>query len=405
MRGWERWMVRGGVAVFVPLFLVLAVMFARYQLAERQTGPAVDARWRELRAKYETAETNQSARELEAIARELDLDLGSRRFVRGAPQPPIPPVPEAYVFIGKFAESTRYDKDLYQAASGFLQSHRAAVDRLIRHLAEEPVPRWPATLGGFPVAYLPNDHLQAVNDLIEADLIAKEWASDHAGAERALDALWAMRAALALRPDLLGHWDPFTSSVVRLAPWIGRLDPRWRERVKEVAPHQALGDAIDLHGLRQAATLRAAMEQDASGYAKAALRDYAIAMRQTAAEVATHAPCAVDGEALQKRMRWRLGLWNLPGHMDLPGIDGMWEHADSIAVWAEMAAKVLDLKARREAGGGAWPAAVAGVESSVCVGARWSYAVSAKGAMTLTFSRGFLGAPPLTFSEEARRAR
>jgi len=71
-------------------------------------------------------------------------------------------------------------------------------------------------------------------------------------------------------------------------------------------------------------------------------------------------------------------------------------------VETELARKVLDLKARRDAAGGTWPAAVPGIESSVCKGARWTYSVAPDGRMTLAFSRGFGGQPPPTFTAASR---
>ena len=105
---------------------------------------------------------------------------------------------------------------------------------------------------------------------------------------------------------------------------------------------------------------------------------------------------------LSKRLKRRLGFLSRAFTAFYPDLSGTWETANRLVVELEMARKVLDLKARRKAAGGTWPAAVPGLESSACQGARWTYTVAPDGGMTLAFSRGFHDGPPLAFSAAAR---
>ena len=401
-------MVRGGVAVFGTLSVVAAAMFVRYQLAARTTGPGVDERWRELRARYEWFERNESARRLEEIAAGLGLDLELHWIRRHEAVPPVKPLPEDFEPIGDFVGSAaiaRADEILPVPApvSGYLDAHRPLIDAVVRHLAEEPLPRWPTDLDAIVPPYLPADHVWALGNLLQADVLARQQRGDHAGALRALDAFWALRAALAFRPEDLMTGDVMAVHATRL---LTRMEPPphgWGERLKTIAPHRTVGEALELTGFRQAARLRPVTERKGDEWVQGAVRDYAIAMRRTAAELATLAPCAVDGWELKRRMWWRLGLWNFPGYTFLPDLGQWWERANHVAVEVELASKVLDLKARRDAEHGFWPAAVAGIESSVCAGASWSYAAGGDGRITLILSRGFQGDRPPSFTTVAGR--
>jgi hypothetical protein len=91
-----------------------------------------------------------------------------------------------------------------------------------------------------------------------------------------------------------------------------------------------------------------------------------------------------------------LPVWPSPEHWSvgqmvlavaIPNIQNAFLRADRLVVDAELTAKVLEARRLRREGGGRWPAAIPGVESSRFPGASWRYEVSPDGGMSLAFSR------------------
>ncbi len=412
MRKWARWFLGASALLATVVIVTPPLLYLRHRSTRRE----IERHWEALRRKYPPDDGNESARVLAGLGKDLALDLAARRRgseARPSPRPPAggPARPQSpYEAIGQYLTEVKGapGEDIPEppvAVADQLAARRAALDRVIAHLAAEPALRWPldiAAADGYEVSG--NDWI-ALRSLLNARLVTDEKRGAHGDAQRALQATWHLGRALTERPDTLGRilGQALVSDVLRLSTKMSGLASSWDRRLAELDPYQYEEEDLDLNSLVMTTLLRAEAAPKEGGWLlRLAAEDTAIAARRTARDFVGRPPCSIAPGLLTRRVRERLAFWNRIGPFMVGDLDKHREGEDRLLAQAELARKVIDLKARRDAAGGAWPASVPGIESSACTGAHWTYSLAADGRTTLAFSRAFEDTPPLTFSAGPR---
>ena len=99
-------------------------------------------------------------------------------------------------------------------------------------------------------------------------------------------------------------------------------------------------------------------------------------------------PCGFDARETRRHLEDSLPRWNMTRGVLMGWPLRVYVEIGEGELELELTRKVLEARAAREANGGAWPAAIPGIETSVNPGGHWFYEVSPDGVMTLRFSEG-----------------
>jgi len=308
MRIWARWLVIAYAGVAATAIPGPTLVHAHHPWMVRRAAPELEARWTALRQKYPPEEGNASARELQALAQRLGLDLAAYRPNSDSPPPSprpsgVDPLRQpAWKDLGSYLRSaldTPGDgiPEAPAAVSDYLRAHRADLDRLIAHLADGPAPRWPAEVDKPDGPALHGARVLAPRTLLGAEVLWQERQGAHSAAQRALQAHWRLGRAFARRPDSIARIvsEGYATTALRLLHKLEHVPSTWQQRLGEFDPHGDQEEKADLTTLEMMEAWRA--EKNDSWALDAAQHDHAIALRRTVADYPATRPA-----------RWMPGL-------------------------------------------------------------------------------------------------
>lgn len=354
---------------------------------------------------FPKTETNGSARELERLGAELGIDLAPRAETAAAH-----PTKER----AKAFDAVRQELETYLTAQlerpdpmiaplpakvrAFADANEAGIAAFATALVERPSPVWSCDVSRLFDAPLPNllGHLKAQRLLVSLSL-AKSLDGKLAGADRLLHASDRLNESLRIRPDLISQIisnaaDRMLVGALRKVPvdasfWLPPLALRPRERMLTALKAEAwLARAL---GERQypetslGERVRGAIRRPWDRMAAVAFQDG----YRAAIEVAAKSPVS-DGSAALLEQAFTQGVRSHGPFTDpaLANVFTSWKRADRLALDIELTRKVLEARIAR-GGAASWPADLPGVETTALAGAKWVYAVSPDGAMSLALDR------------------
>jgi hypothetical protein len=410
MTRFERWVILPCVVAPAVLFLALVL---RHRHSVATEWPRIEARWETGRHRYGRVDANASAREIETLAASLGFDLVSHHGTQAAAASPRPNPKRAEAwtvvqpFLDHYLVAVESDDgeviaEPSEQVAWFLTTFAAEVHALVTLLNSPEPPRWGPDSSDRFLAPSPAG-LDALRRVLCAQTLVAERAGQRTEAQEALEAVWRLGRTMA---EPLPHGSSLealaalTTHQAAVMRKMNGLPVIWQRRLAEtvIDYRRMYADMLDYQAWDMAQDLRRGFRPlpwRIWVFPRAGVRDYVIALRRAAVEVAGSAPCStLDLE--------KPSLWNLPGRMGFPPEEKLLEKFDRAAMELELTWKVLELKARREASPkGEWPSGLEGIESSVCTSQRWTYAVGADGTMTLGFSRSFEGRQPPRFTAKA----
>jgi len=384
----------------------------------------------DLKKKYPKRETNETAKKLEALSKDLGFDLAPAVRAAGSVSRRLTPAEEKrgqtindYVS----AQISRPDASIDvppEELSRFFEQKKVALDAIESLLVAGPPPEW-----AFDVS-VPESDRPIPNGLgqirLQRTLMARTLAAARGGnneaAARALEASWNLNESLRSRPEIIPAL--IGIAVARLEVGVLRKvnveENLWRKRLPTLDGRTALLDAhvlghrpisasnwwrYVLEEYGKTSWLRRAWHVLEAPAHRVAMAEYSELMREEfaqlrAAPLSDHfsEPPNPDGRSAAHIMF----------AMSLPNNRNSFLRADRLVVDAELTSKILEAKQLRKENGGRWPAAVPGIEASRYPGASWRYEVSPDGGrMSIAFSRelaspygegGPLKPLPLSFS-------
>jgi hypothetical protein len=400
-------------AVLALLWLVGGNAYARQR--ERQ----VEAEWircfgtlQQLVDRYAKTTTNDTARRLETLVKPLGLDLTPKDSEEMFPHEPFNSSPasqdnESWQAVLDYLTFQLQKPEAAidpapQTVSGFLTAHAADLSAVQEALLTLPPPAW-----SFDPASLPNH--QSVPDshalvrlqrvLLVETLVQS--GSDKTAAARTLEASWRLNQRLREIPEL--KCQLIALAVARME--VGALrkvevdENVWRARLTEHDFKQSVFDTqlLDLWPsaarYRQLEEIEDRSEKSAFKRLKNKLeKPYADIVWSDASEKMGSAYLRVKEAPVMDRRLWDAGVQPEKNASDIlvsiamPNLMDSFRRVDRLVIESELTDKILQARSLRRENNLRWPAAVAGIEATRFPGARWIYAVSPQGTMTLSLS-------------------
>jgi hypothetical protein len=301
----------------------------------------------------------------------------------------------------------------------WLDAHRNDIDAVANALVEQGVPRWPVEeIGSSFDRPIPNlsghMHLYRILNVASLD---RELQGDHAGAWHLQHAAWNLTRGLLDRTETISMLIAIAGVRMEAAAqrkleapvpaWVADM-PRRRmhhEMLEAIRAETSLtskmvrsgGWLSDLTaGLRhQPNRALLAYEAVSSPLVRWSVAENATAAMEGLAAMQNIDPCAATTRRFDREMEQEVSpLARRFGRFVLPNLTNAIGRGALADMAIEGTSKVLAVKTARAATSDrAWPAAVRGVESSRCEGARWVYSVDPSGAMSLRFD-GTVHTPP-----------
>lgn len=385
-----------GLAVIVVGAGAIIAPFALLPYRERKTERAwrtVDPGPTDLAKRYPKEGPNAAALELERLAAPLGIDLAS-------PDAPgrIHPPGEAreslkaisrdnsdYVSGQALAADDRIDPPP-KVLLLFLQEHESEIDAL-EAAALSSSPRWEADPTELEPSPLPNlvGHLSLQRLLLARSLENLRMGRD-TNALAELEASFRIGEALAQRHEEITQIVALAISRLRAGvlrkteavpvTWRMRLDPRpiWR------------GFAATWHlGAWRMAKRLSGMRMEGLPLGRLWAAEYSGNLAEVVGEAEKQNICSFTPAIAKKITAKSFDFTNVLGKVAWVDQKENLYRVFRTLLDLEGTEKILAAREARERAGGAWPAGVSGLESSVCPGARWTYRVNPDGTATISF--------------------
>lgn len=412
-------LVLGPILAYVAASVLAEVKAKRVRSAWGTTlGPRED-----FRRRFPRRGSNEAARALETASATLGLDLAPRTLA-GRVHPTAKAAerfqrikPELVRFIeAQLERPTREIDPPLEPLASFLQDHAEALSIVRRLLIEGAIPRWELDAEKID-GPIPNllGHLH-LHKLLIADVLVRARDGQQEAARAGLEASW--RLNLALRDDPILITQLVASGVTRLqAGALRKVDAvpdSWRARLRQLDYRSSIMTALQLEGWMW--TMIADLDQVPGPrtwgevgrflgrpYVRFCLADASERYRRALARRAAE-PIRCGEGAHDAQRQLAFPRWNWIGKRMFANVIESLARVDRLRLDLELTDKILGLETARRSTAGAWPATVAGIESSsACPTDHWRYEVQ-DGVMTLSLSRqpdwtGQLGAIlPVRFS-------
>lgn len=362
----------------------------------------------DLKKKYPTRATNETAMKLEELTRGTVFDLtpvvGSVERGRHPGSGWNRSQGAVDFLLAQIAKPEASIDPPGEEAIRFLEEKRVAVDAIEALLTAEPPAEWtfdpsiPSKERRMPNA-LGQVRLQRI--LLARALSAAQGGRTNASA-RSLEASWNLNESLRMRPEAISAL--LGIGIARLEVGVLRKvnveESIWEKRLTALNPRTSLLDWIGLnYRLNSLWTSWNAVKNDADRSSFQPVRDFLERpwYRMEMADCSDRMRIELDRlrsfplsdrsfEAENAKKGW--GLARILASIAIPNIRNSFARADRLVVDAELTSKVLEAKRLRTENGGRWPAAIPGIESSRYPGASWRYQVSPDGLrMSIAFSR------------------
>ncbi len=422
--------VLAAVAALAGVWIVGGNAYAAKR--ERETDRAWTATFGsldDLKKKYPTRATNETAMKLEELTRGTVFDLtpvvGSVERGRHPGSGWNRSQGAVDFLLAQIAKPEAAIDPPGEEAIRFLEEKRAVVDAIETLLTAGPPPEWALDVS------IPAEERRMPNVLgqirIQRILLARVLAAAQGGrtdaSARSLEASWNLNESLRMRPEtipaLLGI------AIARLEVGVLRKvnveEDLWRRRLATLDPRLSLLDYFAVEN--PAKSYRWSLlkkDGDRSGFQPAwdflgrpwhrmEMADYSDLVRVElvslrSASLSDRAPEPTNPTPESANLKgW--GLAHTLASIAIPNIRNSFARADRLVVDAELTSKVLEARHLRKESGERWPAAIPGIETSRFPGASWRYEVAPDGArMSIAFSRslaspeGWKRSLPLRFS-------
>jgi hypothetical protein len=428
---------RGVVSLLAALLLLTALWIVGGNMWAARREERCDRAWTatfgsldDLKKKYPKRETNETAKRVEVLAKDLGLDLApSERTAGGVPRR-LTPVEEKRgqaILDYTSAEIIKPEASIDappEEISRFFEEKSVGLDAIESLLVAGPPPQWsfdisrPESDGQMPNG---SGHIRLQRALL-ARALASAQGSYNEAAARTLGASWNLNESLRGRPEM----NPVILSIAIARLQVGTLrkvnveEDVWRRRMAMLEPRTPLLDELTLEyrpgSARNLWSQLSAAGDSPSWYQRTRdfllrpayrlmMVDYSDLMREDFAQL--RATPLVDHFAESSTPVVR-DTAHIMFAISMPNTHNSLVRADRLVVDAELTSKILEAKRLRRENGGRWPAAIPGIETSRYPGASWRYEVSPDGArMSIAFSRelaspygegGPLKPLPLSFS-------
>ena len=396
--------MKRAAAVFLLLVMVLAAFWlATAVSAQRTRTTAVHFDWPmglgtldEVPKRYPPRDTSNDAARLTVLAAAAGVDLAPIRV--GIPTPR----GNAEAFrpaLSRFLETelTRSDNGA-GAPPAELAQYFAANDAALGAVREYLVGRaaiiWPTDVVAAAQAPLPNlgGNLALARLLVAHALTSRETASQD------LCAAWHLQRALWHRPELISKQVALAGTrMVNAAA--RRLDsrPAWFDEMRTIDYRRSMLAAQQSEAWIVRKQIEDVAQRDMritsprevvdavlQPYDEMCAANLAAVMRRAAGEMAQSRDCAVDGAALDRRVRSMLPFWNRPAHRSTANVGSVWQRVARFQAELEATDRIFELKRR------GWPQSAPDLERSDCADGTW---VVANG--NLRFSRPIAAPRPM----------
>lgn len=361
----------------------------------------------DLVRKHPKRATNETAKQLEPLAKGLGIGLapvvaGTRPAAGAASEPEDARAVNDYVSseIAKPEAAVGAPPGL---VARFLDASGRDLDAIESLLASGPPPEWDFDLT-LPAEERPIPSLRSqirLQRMLMARALSAEREGRPEAAARALEASWNLNQSLRGRPETVSVLMAMAVSRLEMGvlrkvsavdgePWAGRVKGTdFRPDLLDAlvleareTPRAARRASARRHGWR--ARARRVLDLVGGPRERLAMADYSDALRLRLSEL-RGAPLADSLPTTPFPERG--GLARAMSAIAIPNLENAFLRADRLVVDAELTAKVLEARRLRREGGGRWPAAIPGVETSRYPGASWRYEALPATGMSLTFSR------------------
>jgi hypothetical protein len=386
-----------------------SMLLAGATAAEESKVPPVVASRKAFEAAFPKAPASTAARELEALAARLGIDLAPRDERRDHPEPEVAkayqavaPSLRAYVDQQLQDPSDRIDPP-GDAVAGWLSGHGATLDAIVAVASGRRPISWDMDVTAGLQAPTPNvlGHVR-LHIVLAARALDQARRADADAALQTADAMWSLIESLAFRSDMASQIlvPNAARMVVGLVRKIDSPAWGWMERFRR-------------RGLFE--SFLVAFQNDAWHFAGdaeilEAVQGMTRVNRRFVESLAARDPCGWTREDLDHG--WTVAVSGEPGDVEILATIASENALDWLNRWhrylldAELTALVLEARGERAASReGLWPERLMNLESSVCPGKFFRYQRSPSGVV-LAFEgqspavgRGLI--LPLSFRSEA----
>jgi hypothetical protein len=336
----------------------------------------------EVPKRYPPRDTSNDAARLTALAAAAGIDLSPPHTAsRSAQRPGL----NTYLDAQLTRADDAVDPPPPELAQYFA-THGAALDEVRAYLLGRTAIIWPTDVVAAAQAPLPNlsGHLALTRLLAVHALTSPETAADD------LCAAWRLQRALWHRPELISKMVALAGTrIVNAAA--RRLDkrPAWFDEIGAIDYRRSMLAAQQSEAWIVRKQLADAAEQSEGRIVDVVLQPYeelcaaniAAVMRRAAGDLAQSRDCAIDGAALDRRVRAMLPFWNRPAHHATPNLGGVWQRVARFHAELEATERIFAIKSGR------W---TPDLQRSACADGSWAYADG-----TLRFSREIAAPRPM----------
>lgn len=395
MQRWARNLALGGAGI---LFLLGAVL-GGLEIWAGQAEATLNPKAAEFLKRYPKTQSNAIALKLNQTLSALDLDPVVRyddkykytEFVLALDSDP---------YFGKWLNhSSGSLPPVPKSIQTYLDTHQSELKTAQTLLITSELPSWELdteAAQNLERLYLNFSGALRLQELLLLQALASDRSGKIAQREDALVAAWKLQEAIA--GHALGRGLSF--SMVKLQLGLMRhmdgLSPQWQTRMTTVASPTQLLESVQLHnwlvyeGIAKVKDLPKVMKTIERQF----LQDFRIMppsffrvqnatttqhLDDASKKLSTQNVCAKNPTDFETETPW----WNSLAQIRFPVVNTSWALSGAPSLMAEFTQKILQVKAIA-AQQGKWPTTLPNLNSKVCDGARWKYAVATDGTMSLT---------------------
>lgn len=358
----------------------------------------------EVAKRFPDSPDNASARRLELLAADVDLDLSTYESHRvqldeSRTKAERQVRTDAYSYLEvQLSKSTGTIDPPPASVSNYFALRKREFDAIEEHLLREPTPEWEISTTNIDL-HLPNLLRQIVLDrylLIRA--LCESQQGFTAKSEQSREATWKLNEGLWKRPELISRYaaaavERFELGTARkmesLPVWIERFSSHnyaglVREAMEVERHYQMLHAKRKLQDETEPLYMKLLRSQPLLPFFQLCMADAGDRQQEQLESSLLQSPCesaalAPDGEPPA------LGRWNILRLEGVASLSHAWSRFARLTLDRELTEKILELQ-QQKARTGTWPSGLPSARS-VCPDATWQYEVSPDGNITLQFSR------------------
>ena len=366
-------MKRAAAVLALGATVLIAVWLGAAVSAQRSRAGGVRYEWPmglgtldEVPQHYPPRETSNDATRLIALAAAAGIDLAAPSG-RGA--------------MSRRTPLSEYlDKQLTRADNGIdppppelvkdLSEHEAALAALRAYLAGRTAIVWPVDVVAAAQAPLPNlfGHYALTRLLIAHALTSPATAADD------LYAAWRLQGVLWHRPELISKQVALAGTRMINAA-ARRLDarPAWFDEMGAIDYRRSMLSAEQAEAWTHRKQVEDEGRQSDRGVIDVVIEpfdelcaaNFAAVARRASGELAQSHDCAIDGRALDRRVREMLPFWNRRSWFAMPNLGSVWQRVARFQAEREATERIFAIKS------GKW---TPDLERSACSDGTWIYA-------------------------------